>query len=1097
MSLSKRIISFVMLFSISLTSILPSFNILNAQKEEKTKENVEEQNTNSFSSEAFEPIKFEKSRRSKRSVDILEVEDYIRENLKTDIVENNILEKFQKKDGLTVTTTVIDGTLLKNATLKDLNKDENKDNIQDNYKAIANQTTSNIPLFEVSKESKYLVGKVIGKLQNAKVTDIAFAKNNANAQMLNDIIFDKETSLVYVPKTYTEKPLSVRTQIIVTTDEKPTKAKSEINVFVDNKNVKDILVKTSKAYGNLQSVSTDIVLQEKEAKDKLTEEKIDSVEINKVKFTKEDKAYKYDEKERKLILFVSPVGVTEVKINLSKTVLKSAKNTLNKLATSLFSKKSYAANVSGVMKMQNAPREGKEYILTAEVKHHGGLMGEAGYTDPLVVDYDLNEGDFENKTGKRVRGDWDFSSDSLTETSTSLARSAHIEEQTVDGVDFPEMRLNLVCSHIDVDSFGSDIWSNAKFIIRAVRGDEVVVGVLTPTVYDQAGAGFFRIKWRKKISPKQPTKAYIKKINEQGEAIANAKFEMSYTSDFLDPNQKWTYTTNYNGETTKDEWNMIGKTVYVREISVPSPYIKTDEVKSFVVGSSSMIKLTFINKKRGKPPTPTPRPDPKPEKKIYRFYNLKIVKKDSDSYKTLKGAEFEIIEKNTGKLIETVTTDSDGSAKTKDLDSHLPCIIKEKKAPDGYEKNETSYTINKSDFSYSYEKDYEDMTFKYYSYEKTIYNKKKPTKGKVKIFKKGNVIAGFKDEKVTIRNKTYTVKKPIYKVATLPGAKFRLYKKDDNRATNSTDFISTKEGTELILEEGKYKLIEEQAPDGYEKAKSTTFIVKANQTTNVEVFNNLKKDYFNLQKEFETGKFKHETYAVFGLFAKENSGNLKKDDLIDVLEFTKENPKKEFKNIFLPRTKLYLKEIDNSSSYIKDNSKYNLPTINEDDKHDTKGTITILNKLKHGGIKITKVDSLRKDIKLSSVEFKLSREGQTIGTYTTDENGEITINNLEIGEYKLVETKTKEGYILDTKERIIRVKDNNVITEETISNKPTRIKITKVGKDDTTKQLEGAEFEIIEVEDEEKEDIPVFNVAFTTQNIVLQMSISLIRIIKS
>lgn len=299
MSFSKRIVSFVMLFSISLTSILPSFNILNAQKEEKAKENVEEQNKNSSSSEAFEPIKFEKSRRSKRSVDILEVEDYIRENLKTDLVENNILEKFQKKDALTVTTTVIDGTLLKNATLKDLNKDENKDNIQDNYKAIANQTTSNIPLFEVSKESKYLVGKVIGKLQKAKVTDIAFAKNNANAQILNDIIFDKETSLVYVPKTYTEKPLSVRTQIIVTTDEKPTKAKSEINVFVENKNIKDILVKTSKAYGNLQSVSTDIVLQETEAKEKLTEEKIDSVEINKVKFTKEDKAYKYDEKERK------------------------------------------------------------------------------------------------------------------------------------------------------------------------------------------------------------------------------------------------------------------------------------------------------------------------------------------------------------------------------------------------------------------------------------------------------------------------------------------------------------------------------------------------------------------------------------------------------------------------------------------------------------------------------------------------------------------------------------------------------------------------------------------------------------------------------
>ena len=42
MSLSKRIVSFIMLFSISLTSILSSFNVLNPQKEEKTKENVKE-----------------------------------------------------------------------------------------------------------------------------------------------------------------------------------------------------------------------------------------------------------------------------------------------------------------------------------------------------------------------------------------------------------------------------------------------------------------------------------------------------------------------------------------------------------------------------------------------------------------------------------------------------------------------------------------------------------------------------------------------------------------------------------------------------------------------------------------------------------------------------------------------------------------------------------------------------------------------------------------------------------------------------------------------------------------------------------------------
>lgn len=497
------------------------------------------------------------------------------------------------------------------------------------------------------------------------------------------------------------------------------------------------------------------------------------------------------------------------------------------------------------------------------------------------------------------------------------------------------MSLNLVCSHIEVDSFESDLWSNAKLMIKAIRGDEVVVGVLTPTVYAQAGAGFFRIKWKKKIPP---TKAYIKKIGVKGETIANAKFEMSYTKDFSDSNQKWSYTTGSDGLTEKDEWNVIGKTVYVREISVPKPYIKTNEVKTFVVGSSPMIKLIFINKKA-------------PER----------------------------------------------------------------------------------------------------------------LKGKLKIAKVGDVLEKYTEEKVTVKGKDYVVKKPKFKKSYIKGATFYIKQngKVIKTVTSKTDLL------EIVLPLGKYQVVEKQAPDGYIKSEKIydVDLTKNQDIKTLEIKNEREKVKLNLTKSFEKGIFKKETWAVFGLFTKEKQNGLEKDTLIEVLDFDKENSSKEFKNTI--KGKYYIKELNNSSGYRKYEKTYDI-----DFSFEKVASKTIINKLKRGGIQILKVDKNNKEIKLSSVEFKLlaNNEKRTeIATKTTNKDGIATFENLELGEYILIETKTKEGYILDTKEKIIRVKEDNKITMETIENQPTKVVISKVGKDNPEKQLEGAEFEIIEVEDEEKE----------------------------
>ncbi|WP_288868900.1 SpaA isopeptide-forming pilin-related protein, partial [uncultured Parvimonas sp.] len=335
----------------------------------------------------------------------------------------------------------------------------------------------------------------------------------------------------------------------------------------------------------------------------------------------------------------------------------------------------------------------------------------------------------------------------------------------------------------------------------------------------------------------------------------------------------------------------------------------------------------------------------------------------------------------------------------------------------------------------------------------------KKQKAKLKLAKVGEVLKEYKDEKVTIRNKSYNVKTPIFKKSFIAGAKFDIKQngKVIKTVISKTDFI------EVELSLGKYQVEEKEAPTGFVKT-SKVYDVDLTGSSEViskslEIENEREKVKFNLTKSFEKGMFKNETYAVFGLFTKEKENTLEKDTLIEVLEFDKENSTKEFKNTI--KGKYYVKELDNSSGYRKDEKNHDVDLSKE-----KVATKTIINKLKRGGIKIVKLDAKNKEIKLKDVKFRLlanNKERKEIGVYTTNENGEINIENLELGEYILEEIQTKDGYILDETQRIIRVKEDNKITMETVENDFTKVEISKT---DITgeKELPGAKLKVVDSE---------------------------------
>lgn len=110
----------------------------------------------------------------------------------------------------------------------------------------------------------------------------------------------------------------------------------------------------------------------------------------------------------------------------------------------------------------------------------------------------------------------------------------------------------------------------------------------------------------------------------------------------------------------------------------------------------------------------------------------------------------------------------------------------------------------------------------------------------------------------------------------------------------------------------------------------------------------------------------------------------------------------------LPVGTYYLQETKTGGNYYLDDT---LREVSISKEH-LDQVVEITNERMKGSIKLIKTDGHKKT-PLEGVEFDLlDSEKNVTGSYKTDENGEIFIDNLEIGTYYLRETKTLKGYKL-------------------------------------------------------------------------------------
>ena len=433
---------------------------------------------------------------------------------------------------------------------------------------------------------------------------------------------------------------------------------------------------------------------------------------------------------------------------------------------------------------------------------------------------------------------------------------------------------------------------------------------------------------------------------------------------------------------------------------------------------------------------------------------LQIVKVDSENEeKPVEGAGFDVIAVNVngikeGTVVDHVVTDKNGFAYTKDL-RYGDYKFHETDTPKGYWKSDKEYSFNIAENGKTYVK----------------YVKNSPIQAKVRVIK-----VDSKDGK------------------PLKGVKFQIRNADTKKLVEFTNFIGiipmktttleTNKNGELVtpqnLAYGNYLLEEVEPLEGYIKVNPIPFKIDENSvleeikdlgtiytqkvsndriTANMEL---LKLDK-ETNKPLENIEFK--VTALDG-FMKGKTWNLKSDDkgLVSLkgLEYGdyRVDEVKTLWNYVLNKEPIFFS--------VKENGK----TIK----------LQMTNKKIRGSVELFKFDK-ETNRPLEGVKFDLLNGDKKVGTYTTDNTGKITVNNLEASNYTWVEVEAIDHYNKVDKKYDFNIYKDGQLEKIDVSNTVKTEELDFSKTDVTTgDSIDGAKVKITGLEPQNKH----INIEFTS-----------------
>lgn len=449
-----------------------------------------------------------------KSVDVDEgkavtsVESYIRDHADAQYVGEG--DELTRADVLTVTTSVVDGSKLPDATLDKLWADEDGDGFSEHWDALLSQPVSHAVLFEVDPDADYYVGWAGADIANAKLTDWGASDNNADAKMREGFIVVEATGLVYVPKSYTElnaegEPMvaSSRIQLVYTVEGESAEAVFDFNSATTD--VRGDVAGKGKVSLPVTAASTKVTLATDDvALDSLTGRTIDSVTVNGIEYTPDMGMWQYNADTGSLEFAMAPAGIHAMNVKMS--------DNFGKGVASFFRmpEPRMSVNNIGTWEFKSAPWAGMTF-RTQGINRY--TTSTAGRHLPAVEN--PSGGKYENKTILQAMGWQGVDLSRLEAGRYSIERGCDIFAQDTGTVKINQQaNLALTCGHVgvgtnfennpnaniggDEDGDGNEYTDRYGQHIRvfSVSGGEAIIGVTVPTSHSQAGAGFFKIGWR-------------------------------------------------------------------------------------------------------------------------------------------------------------------------------------------------------------------------------------------------------------------------------------------------------------------------------------------------------------------------------------------------------------------------------------------------------------------------------------------------------------------------------------------------------------------------------------------------------------------------
>ena len=537
-----------------------------------------------------------------KSVDVDEgkavtsVESYIRDHADVQYVGEG--DELTRADVLTVTTSVVDGGKLPDATLDKLWADEDGDGFSEHWEALLSQPVSHAVLFEVDPDADYYVGWAGADIANAKLTDWGASENNADAKMCEGFIVDEATGLVYVPKSYTElndkgEPMvaSSRIQLVYTVEGESAEAVFDFNSTATD--VRGDVAGKGKVSLPVTAASTKVTLATDDvALDSLTGRTIDSVTVNGIEYTPDMGMWQYNADTGSLEFAMAPAGIHAMNVKMS--------DNFGKGVASFFRmpEPRMSVNNIGTWEFKSAPWAGMTF-RTQGINRY--TTSTAGRHLPAVEN--PSGGKYENKTILQAMGWQGVDLSRLEAGRYSIERGCDIFAQDTGTVKINQQaNLSLTCGHVgvgtnfennpnaniggDEDGDGNEYTDRYGQHVRvfSVSGGEAIIGVTVPTSHSQAGAGFFKIGWRVIAGHINLHKTSANPDITNGNdcySLEGAEFTvLNATGQTMD-----VLTTNANGDTNTLE--LPEGTYTVRETKPPKGYLPAPDQQVTVHGGQT------------------------------------------------------------------------------------------------------------------------------------------------------------------------------------------------------------------------------------------------------------------------------------------------------------------------------------------------------------------------------------------------------------------------------------------------------------------------------------------------------------------------------